>query len=135
MSVALCLVVQEPVAGLDLSVCGKALGRVPDQTIDELCDALGVTSLVAFTSQNPGELADIMGEEVIDVDGDDEIPAEEWFAAGDGLVTVRALISHLSERPSLLPESAAVIDDLTGFERILAALAEKQVQWHLAIDL
>lgn len=135
MSVALCIVAQEPVADLDLCVRCKAIGRVDDQTLDELCDALNVTSLVSFTSQNPGELADIMGEEVIDVDNDDELPVEEWFAPEDGLATVRALIAHLAKCPSALPDAAAVVDDLRGFERILAALAEKQVKWHLAVDM
>lgn len=135
MSVALYVVAQSEVGGLDLSVNGKAIGRVPDQTIDDLCDALNVTSLVSFTSQDPGELADIMGEEVIDVDGDDELPEEEWFTPEDGLATVRALIAHLTKVPSALAESAAVVDDLHGFERVLAGLAAKQVKWHLAVDM
>lgn len=135
MSVALCIVAQEPVAGLDLCIRCKAVGRIDDETLDQLCDALNVTSLVSFTSQDPGELADIMGEEVIDVDNDDELPPEEWFAPEDGLATVRALIAHLTNEPSALPNAEAVVTDLRGFERILAVLAEKQVKWHLAVDV
>jgi len=93
-----------------------------------------VTSLVSFTSQNPEEIADLMGEDVIDVDDADEFPGEEWFAPEDGLATVRALIAHLTAVPSALPESAIIVDDLRGFERVLAMLVEKQVKWHLAVD-
>lgn len=134
MGVALCIVAQEPVAGLDLCVRCKALGNVAEQTIDQLCDALKVTSLVSFTSQNPEEIADLMGEDVIDVDDADEFPGEEWFAPEDGLTTIRALIAHLTNVPSALPDAATVVDDLRGFERILVALAENQVKWYLAVD-
>lgn len=135
MSVALYIVAQERVSGLDLSVNGKAIGKVDEQSIDRLCDALNVTSLVSFTSQNPEEIADLMGEEVIDVDDVEEFPGEEWFAAEDGLATVRALIAHLTAVPSALADSAAIVDDLHGFERVLATLVEKQVKWHLAVDI
>jgi hypothetical protein len=135
MGVALYIVAQKAIKGLDLSVDGKAIGKVDEQSIDALCDALNVASLVSFLSQDPDELADIMGEDVIDVEGDDELPPEEWFAPEDGLTTVRALIAHLAKVPSALPNAAAVITDLRDFECILAVLAEKQVRWHLAVDM
>lgn len=135
MGVALYIVAQRAIKGLDPSVDGKAVGRIDDQTLDTLCDALNVTSLVSFISQDPDELADIMGEEVIGVEGDDELPEEEWFAAEDGLATVRALIAHLTKVPSALPNADAVVTDLSDFERILTVLVEKQVKWHLAVDM
>lgn len=134
MGVALYIVAQRAIKGLDPSVDGKAVGRIDDQTLDTLCDALNVTSLVSFISQDPDELADIMGEDVIDVEDDDELPEEEWFAAEDGLATVRALIAHLDADPSALADTAMIVEDLRGFERVLAALAEHGVKWHLAVD-
>lgn len=133
MSVALYIVAQEPVAGLDLAVDGKAIGELSEQTIDQLCDALNVTSLVSFTSENPEEIADLMGEEVIDIDDVDEFPSEDWFSAADGLATVRALITHIDNVPSAVRDAAAVVNDLRSFEQVLAALAANNVKWHLAI--
>src|SRR3546814_19988292 len=89
MGVALHIVAQEQVPGLDLSVDGKAIGELSEQTVDQLCDALKVNSLVSFTSEDPEEIADLMGEAVIDVDDVDEFPGEVRFAAADGLATVR----------------------------------------------
>jgi len=134
MGVALYIVAQKAIKGLDLTVNGKAVGRIDEQTLDTLCDALNVTSLVSFISQDPDELADIMGEDVIDVEGDDELPEEEWFAAQDGLATVRALIAHLGADLSVLADTAMIVEDLRDFERVLAALAEHGVKWHLAVD-
>src|SRR3546814_17526320 len=104
MRVALCIDAQEQVPGLDLAVDGEAIGELSEQTIDQLCDVLKVTSLVSFTSENPEEIADLMGEEVIDVDDVDAFPGEDWFSAADGLAPVRALIAHLGNVPSAVRE-------------------------------
>src|SRR3546814_961111 len=102
MGVALHIVAQEQVPGLDLSVDGKAIGELSEQTVDQLCDALKVTSLVSFTSEDPEEIADLMGEEVIDVDDVDEFPGEDWFSAADRSE------EHTSELQSLMRTSYAV---------------------------
>src|SRR4051812_8573104 len=102
MGSALYIVSKKEVPGVDMLIDGKALAA-SEEELAAICARIGVKSLMDFFSQNPEELADLLGEEVPNA------PSEEWFDAKEGLATVRALLSHLkSGAESIAP---AAIED------------------------
>ena len=91
MGVALFIVPEREVEGLDTFVDGKALAHV--ENLDDLALAAGVRPLMEFFSASPDDFLGVLGEE-----GDDgelhlpegtESPPVEWFDAESGLATVR----------------------------------------------
>jgi hypothetical protein len=126
MGSALYIVSKEEVPGVDMIIDGKALAA-SEEELGAICARVGVKSLMDFFSQNPEELADLLGEEVPNA------PSEEWFDANEGLATVRALLSYLeSGRESI---AAAVIEDLRRCDQVLAQLDERKLPWHFALDI
>jgi hypothetical protein len=131
MGVALYIVPEREVPGLDAFVNGKALGH--SEYLDRLAAQAGVHPLMEFFSQDPAEAEAFIEEEAVEPPHEGFAP-EQWFEAEDGLRTVRGLLSYLESNPAAVPESAAVVEDLREFESVLSRLASEQVRWHLAID-
>jgi hypothetical protein len=128
MGAALYIVAKKKPADFDLTVDGKALARA-EEALSAICKRIGVKSPMNFFSQNPGDLADMLGEEILDM------PPEQWFEAEDGLQTVRPLLAHLTTGAEAIGAVAAVIEDLRQCERVLSYLEKKKIQWHFAIDV
>jgi hypothetical protein len=132
MSVALFIVPEREVEGLETFVNGKALGH--SDHLDQLAQRAGVRPLMEFFSPDPAELGALLDEEGLDLPAADP-STERWFSAADGLASVRGLLSLLTADPSAVPDGPALIDDLREFESVLDRLASEGVRWHLAIDL
>jgi len=128
MGSALYIVAKEKPTDFDIIVDGKALARA-EAALGEICARIGVKAPMEFFSQNPEELADMLGDEV------PEMPPEQWFSPEDGLRTVRALLAHLATNGKSIRSAAAVIDDLKQCERVLVYLEKTKTQWHFAIDI
>ena len=131
MSLALFIVAEQAVVGLDTSVNGKALGH--SHNLDRLAKLAGVRPLEAFFSVDPDEATELF-ESLGGEPPAGGFAAEEWFAAEAGLTTVRGLLAHLTANPDATRDAAAVADDLRQFESVLAGLAAAGVRWHLAVD-
>ena len=132
MSVALYIVPERDIPGLDSSVSGKALGGVDDTTIDKLCERAGAPSLYEFSSHDPEETAALLeelGEEV-----PDDMPETAWFDAKEGLNAVCQLKLYLESSNEKLKDRPGILADLTEFEKVLSRLAENNVRWYLAVD-
>ncbi|MET1079815.1 MAG: hypothetical protein ABWY06_17525 [Pseudomonas sp.] len=130
MGAAIYIVPERPLPGVDDFVNGKAIAKVDEIELEELCKSLKVTSIWAFVSQNADEFMEFL-------DADDEtgdLLTEAWFEAEDGLKTVRALHGHLVTHPGSLANGSALIDDLQDYEWVLSALAEQDIKWHFAVD-
>jgi hypothetical protein len=98
MGVALFIVPEREVPGLNVFVNGKALGRA--KHLDRLAVEAGVRPLMEFFSQAPAEAkAWIEDEGMAPPEGG--FPPIEWFPAEDGLTTVCGLLSHLATNSSL----------------------------------
>jgi hypothetical protein len=128
MGSALYIVAEKDLSDFDMVVDGKALARA-EKDLSAVCARIGVKSLMNFFSQNPDDLADMLGEDVPD------LPPEKWFEAQDGLVTIRALLSRLDAGTESINSAPAVANDLRACERVLAHLEEKKTRWHFAIDI
>lgn len=131
MSVALFVVAERKVKGLDTEVNGKALGRC--EHLDRLARAAGVREFMEFFSEDPTE-ASATAEEFGLETPPGGFPAEQWFPAEAGLVTVRGLLGHLAANPSAVSDAERIAEDLREFESVLAALSAAGVRWHLAVD-
>ena len=131
MGVALYVVAEREVPGLDTFVNGKALGR--SRSLDKLAQLAGVRPLMEFFSQDPEEAAAFVEDEGADPPPGG-FPPEQWFPAADGLATVRGLLSYLVTNPTAARDSEAIADDLREFESVLDRLATEGVRWHLAVD-
>ncbi len=132
MCVAYYIVPERPVPDLDCFVDGKALAHVRDGVIERLCREAKVRPLEDFLSESPEEAAATFEYEGIDLPPDG-FPPEQWFAAADGLETVRALLARVGELATK-GKVAAVTSDLQHYEEVLVGLDRAGVRWHLAID-
>jgi hypothetical protein len=132
MSVAYYIVLKDEMDGFDPFVNGKALAHANEKALEKLCAELKIKPLTAFISQDPEELADFIAGE--GMDAPDDLPAEEWFDAEEGLLVVRTLRRHLGDNPKALKDAAAICDDLAEYEAVLERLHKEGVKWHLAVD-
>jgi hypothetical protein len=145
MSVALFIVAEQDVVGLDISVCGKSLahcrpaggkgrfGRSAGLHLEMLAKEAGVMPLMEFFSLAPEEARSLLG----DCGGEEPpggLPPERWFPASEGLATVRGLLAHLVVNPEAAAEVDRLVEDLRQFEAVLVGLDEAGVGWHLSVD-
>jgi len=146
MGVALFIVAERPVEGLDTFVDGKALahcrpagakargGRQAGRHLEALARQASVRPLMEFFSESPDNIRSLLDEEGGEVTEID-MPPERWFPASEGLASVRGLLSHLATHPETTAEVERVIEDLRQFEEVLGQLDAAGVQWHLAVDI
>jgi hypothetical protein len=124
MSVAFYPVLRSPDIGIDTAVDGKALSRASD-LLDRLALDAGVTPLTQFISVESDDYG-ILEDTGI------ELPATNWFSAADGLRTVRALLSGVTQAGE---GNGALLADLRALEKVLVQADERHVEWHLEIDM
>jgi hypothetical protein len=116
-----------------IQVDGKALIH-RQRDLDELAEQRGLAPLTDFVSVHPPSVARFLEQQGLDPQ-DYPIPEEEWFAAGEGLRTVRGLLEHLRARPDSLLDAQRIIRDLTAIEQVLTAAEAAAVQFHLVSDM
>lgn len=131
MSVAYYIVPEEEIDGFDPFVNGKALGHAGERKLTKICKALDVTPLHDFYSQDPEELAGILGDD--ELEGIPEIE-RQWFSAQEGLKTVTALLAYFRSNPGAIKDSGAIVADLEEYRSVLKRLASEGVRWHLGLD-
>jgi len=108
---------------------GRALAREADR-IDGAARRRSVTALTALLSENPAVLAEQMRAEGFDP-AKMRLPAEQWFAAMDGLKTVRALIEHITANLNDFKLPNPILKDLKAIEALLAHAETAGVRFHM----
>ena len=108
---------------------GKALSRETDR-IDGAARRRSVTALTALLSENPAVLAAQMQAEGFDPTKM-RLPAEQWFAATDGLKTVRALIEHVTANLNDFKLPNPILKDLKAIEALLVSAETAGVRFHM----
>jgi hypothetical protein len=129
MSVAIYIACETEPDGEDTFVDGKALGHVDPETLAVIEKKIGCRPLYEFMSVDPDDL----GEFPEDPD-QPELSGETWFAASDGLHTMRELQTYIRGNPSSVPDARDVIEDLSECERVLQVLESRGIGFHFAID-
>lgn len=113
--------------GIEQSADCMAIGdRIA--ALDKIAKKLGVKPLGEFVSVDASEWLDEDEQAKLGAKGE-----AQWFSARHGLKTVRALISHLAEKPKAVRDVDKVLDDLREYERYLTDLEERRVRWRIAI--
>lgn len=120
-----------------LDVSGKAIADVDEALLERLAEEANVMPLMSFFSIPDGEWDEYL-DEVEDLleDGEEFDPSEvTWFSAAEGLKTVSGLIAMIEKNPDVLDDPEAVLEDLHAMARVLIHLSEREISWHLAIDI
>lgn len=123
----------ESAGRIDCDVNGKTLAKLGDARLDRVCREAGVRTLSEFFSQNPDEALAFMEEEGLDPPPGG-MPPEEWFDAGEGVRTFRALLARAPELANRRYTADDVTAELERFIEVLTALHERSIRWHLTVD-
>jgi hypothetical protein len=107
---------------------GKALARELEK-LDYAARCKNVPGITSMLSENPAALAEQMRAEGFDPSRM-RLPPEQWFAADDGLVTVRALIDYVSTKLNDFKQPNPILRDLKSCETLLSAAASADVRFH-----
>ncbi len=125
MGSALYIALEQKISDLDPMIDGKMLSKT-EKPLAKAAKRLGVRPLMEFFSTNADQAVALLGEDVAGID----IPAAQWFSAGEGLKTVDALLVEVDKSPDL----RVAKEDLLGCQRVLREAQKQGVRWHLAID-
>ena len=132
MGVSIYVSLEQEIAGVDpLAINGKPLSKAVD-ALDEWAQAKGLRTVMEMVSSPPEEVADLMDVEVDDLP--EHLVAEQWFAAADGLKTIRAMIEHLQQHSTAVKAADDVLTDLQDIEAVLVAAEAQRVKFHFSID-
>ena len=134
MGAALYIVLDRKDPSVENVLDGKALSRT-DGELASLARRLGVRPLMEFFSMSAEEFeADVAQFNPFGSGGEVPPHEEQWFAAEEGLVTVRALLGHLRAHPQAFPGSDAALSDLEDCAYVLEAADKRGIRWHLSVD-
>ena len=107
---------------------GKALARESDR-LDSAARRRRVTPITSLLSENPAALVAEMQAQGFDP-SKMRVPPEQWFAAADGLATVRALGEYVAENLNDFKQPNPILRDLKASEALLAAAHAAGVRFH-----
>jgi hypothetical protein len=128
------IVVEGEDPGYDIFVNGRALARHED-ALERLALQLGAKPLIEFFSADENSMSLLIEEGGGNPELIRRLPPPQWYAAGDGLATVRALIAALKDDPQQLgTEGPQVLGELEEYERVLEKTMRAGLRWHLAVS-
>ena len=128
------IVVEGEDPGYDIFVNGRALAR-HEAALERLALQLGAKPLIEFFSADENSMSLLIEEGGGNPELIRRLPPPQWYAAGDGLATVRALIAALKDDPQQLgTEGPQVLGELEEYERVLEKTMRAGLRWHLAVS-
>lgn len=134
MAASLYIVVEGEDPGFDIFVNGHALARNED-SLERLAESLRIAPLLQFFSADENSMCLLLEQGAGDPEWARHLPEPQWFDPADGLTTVRTLIRYLIASPvSLGSETAAVLNELREYERVLEKTRKHKLRWHLAVS-
>ncbi len=107
---------------------GRALARELDK-LNSVARRKNVETISAMLSENPAMLIEQMKADGFDP-SKMRIPPEHWFAAANGLKTVRALAEYVTENLNDFKQPNPILRDLKASEALLAAAEAAGVKFH-----
>jgi hypothetical protein len=128
------IVVEGEDPGFDIFVNGRALARYED-ALERVALRLGVKPLIEFFSADENSMSLLIEEGAGNPDLIRRLPPPQWYAAGDGLETVRTLVATLQDDPQQLgTEGQQVLSELQEYARVLEKAMRAGLRWHLAVS-
>jgi hypothetical protein len=107
---------------------GKALARESDR-LDSAARRYGVEALTALLSDSQSSLIAQFRAEGFDP-SKMRIPPEQWFAAIEGLKSVRALAKHVTANMNDFKQPNPILRDLKCAEALLSAADAAGIRFH-----
>jgi hypothetical protein len=134
MAASMYIVVEGDDPGFDIFVNGRALARHED-ALERLALRLGVRPLIEFFSADENSMSLLIEEGAGNPDLMRRLPPPQWYSAGDGLATVKALVEFLKDDPQQLgTEGPQVLAELQEYARVLEKTMSAELRWHLAVS-
>ena len=128
------IVVEGEDPGFDIFVNGRALARYED-ALERVALRLGVRPLIEFFSADENSMSLLIEEGAGNPELMRRLPPPQWYAADDGLTTVKALVTALADDPQQLgTEGPQVLSELEEYERVLEKTMHAGLRWHLAVS-
>ena len=110
------------------SASGKALARELDR-LDLAARSCHVTPITGLLSESHAALAKQMEAEGFDV-SKMRLPAEQWFAATEGLKTIRGLLARVEANLNDFKFPNPILRDLRTAEALMIAAEANGVRFH-----
>jgi hypothetical protein len=107
---------------------GKALARETDR-LDTATRRYSTSAITALLSESQAALIEQMREQGFDP-SKMRLPPEQWFPAADGLKTVRALSTHVTNNLNDFKQPNSILRDLKAAEALLVAAEAAGVKFH-----
>ena len=107
---------------------GKALARESDR-IDSAARRRGAAQLSSMLSQSQASLSEQLRAEGFDP-SKMRLPPEQWYAATDGLKTIRAVTEYVGANLNDFKQPNAVLRELKAAEALLVAAEAVGVRFH-----
>lgn len=107
---------------------GKALARESEK-LDFAARCRSVSSLTSLRSESHAVLFAQLQAEGFDP-SKMRLPAEQWFDAGEGLKTVRALAEYVNAKLNDFKQPNPILRDLKAVEALLNAAAASGIRFH-----
>jgi len=108
---------------------GKAVARESDR-LDSAARRRSVATITSLLSESRETIIAQFKEAGFDP-AKMRIPPEQWFAAGEGLKTVRALSEHVTANLNDFKQPNPILRELKAAEALLAAADAAGVRFHL----
>jgi hypothetical protein len=134
MAASMYIVVEGEDPGFDTFVNGRALARHED-ALEQLALRQGVRPLIEFFSADANSMSLLVEEGAGNVDLLRRLPPPQWYAAEDGLTTVRALLHKLADDPNQFgSEGEQILSELLEYAEVLEKTMCRKMRWHLAVS-
>lgn len=128
------IVVEGEDPGFDIFVNGRALAR-HEAAMERLALELGVKPLLEFFSADESSMALLIEEGAGNPELLNRLPPTQWYAPGEGLRTIDALVAALDADPYQLgSEGKSVLNELLEYQTVLRKTAARGLRWHLAVS-
>ena len=128
------IVVEGDDPGFDIYVNGRALARHED-ALEKLALSLDVRPLIHFFSADENSMSLLIEEGAGNPELIKRLPPPQWYFGSEGLATVQALISAISDEPQKLgSDGPQVLQELEEYERVLVKTDARGLRWHLAVS-
>ena len=134
MAASMYIVVEGEDPGFDIFVNGRALARHED-ALERVALRLGVKPLIEFFSADENSMSLLIEEGAGNPELMRKLPPPQWYAPGDGLATVQALLGALEDDPQQLgTEGPQVLSELEEYAQVLQKTKNAGLRWHLAVS-
>ena len=134
MAASMYIVVEGEDPGFDIFVNGRSLARHED-ALERLALRLRVRPLIEFFSADENSMSLLIEEGAGNPELMRRLPPPQWYAPGDGLATVQALVAALKDDPQQLgTEGPQVLAELEEYAKVLEKTMRAELRWHLAVS-